>query len=210
MAEVLNVNIRETRGKRNSRRMRAAGGIPAILYGHGKPSVSLRVPADKLMTALRHGSKLFELSGDVQENAIIREVQMDTFGIEVLHVDFTRVLASESVETTITVELRGEAPGTKEGGVIEHLLHEVRIECLVTEIPDKLEININALNLGESRTASQLSLPEGARLISEADTVIVQCVQPAVLPDEEGVSAEAAEPELIGRKPEEEEEGKAT
>jgi len=210
MAEVLNVNIRETRGKRNARRMRAAGGIPAILYGHGKSSVSLRIPGDKLATALRRGTKLFELSGDVQESALIREVQMDTYGIEVIHVDFTRVLAGERVETTIAVELRGEAPGTKEGGVIEHLLHEVRIECPVTEIPDKLEININALNLGETRTVSQLNLPEGAQLVSDADAVIVQCIQPAVLPDEEVVSAESAEPELIGRKPEEEEEGEST
>ena len=207
MAEELNVKVRETRGKRNARRGRLAGSVPAVLYGHGKENISLAVPADELSAAIRRGSKLVELAGEVKDTALIREVQWDTFGIEILHVDLTRVSAGERVEMTVRVELRGEAPGTREGGIVEHLIHEVQIECPATSIPDRLRLNINALELGDVLLASVLELPSGARLVGAEDAVVVQCVAPAVAPEEEeGLVEGGAEPEIIGRKAEEEEE----
>ena len=156
MAEVLNVECRETRGKRNARRLRNAGKVPAVLYGHGEQSISLSVPAEELDHAVRRGSRLVNLTGGVQQQAFIRELQWDTWGTHVLHVDFTRISEHEKVQVEVTVELRGEAPGLKEGGVVEQLLHQVQIECEVTAIPEKLEVNINQLNLGES-----VSMPRG-------------------------------------------------
>ena len=128
MADTLVAQKRETRGSRHSRRLRAAGSIPAILYGHGsgndqfKPSM-VRI----LLRRFRHGTRLVELSGDVSENALIREIQWDTFGTEILHVDFTRVSADERIEVLVAVELRGEAPGTKVGGVVETSASHARI-----------------------------------------------------------------------------------
>ena len=189
MAEQLSVQVRDTRGKRHALRMRRAGSIPAVLYGHGKGSVSLSVPAEQLTAAIRHGSKLVQLEGGVKDSALIREIQWDTFGLDILHVDFTRVLADERVEMTISVHLRGDAPGTKEGGGVEHPLHEIQLECPVVAIPDKLEMNINSLKLGESLTVGDLELPEGVKLLTPATTIVVQCVEPAAEAEEEKAEA---------------------
>jgi len=206
MAEVLNVALRELFGKRRVRRLRAGGQIPAVLYGHGKESLSLSIPATEFSTAIRRGTRLVELTGGTTDTALIREVQWDPFGVEVLHADLVRVSADESIETPLSIELRGRAPGTTQGGVVELLAHEVVVECPVTAIPEKLELNINALELGESLTAAELVLPPGAKLVTAADQVLVQCIVP--FSEEKKDEAEAAdiiEPELIGRKEEEEE-----
>ncbi len=209
MAEVLNVQLRETRGKRNAKRIRRSGQLPAVLYGHGKDSLSLLLSTEELGAAIRHGAKLVELNGKgIKENALIRDLQWDAFGHDVLHVDFMRVDASERLVMDITVDLRGEAPGTKEGGVIEHLIHQVQIETPAGSIPEKLHININALQIGASITAGQIEdLPEDAKLLTDADQVIVQCVEPVAELEEDGdVSTSEIEPEVIGRKASDEEE----
>ena len=149
MAEVLQVEARQSRGKRNARRMRRAGTIPAVLYGHGEETVSLAVRTDAMAAAVRHGSHVVELAGAVQQSALIRDLQWDVWGTGILHVDFARVSADETIEVTVSVELRGEAPGVKEGGVVEHLVHEVEIECKATAVPEKIVVNINQLKLGE-------------------------------------------------------------
>ncbi len=202
MAEELSVEIRESRGKRNNRRLRAAGVIPAVLYGHGKKTVALSVPAHDLEAAIRHGSRLVTLSGAVKQQAFIREVQWDTWGMNVLHVDFARVSAHERIEVQVPVELRGEAPGLKEGGVVEQLLHAIEIECEASDVPERIEVNINSLELGGSITAAQLELSGTAKALCAPDAVVVQCAVPAALPEEEEVvTAEEgeAEPEVIGR-----------
>src|SRR5829696_5186524 len=129
MAEVLNVKLRDSRGKRQSRRLRRDGAIPAILYGHGENSVSLVVVADEMATVMRHGGRVVEFKGPLNEKALIRELQWDTFGTEVLHVDFTRVSEHERIQVEVALELRGQAPGIKEGGVVELLVHELEVEC---------------------------------------------------------------------------------
>ena len=102
-----------------------------------------------------------------------------------MHVDFTRVAADEKIEVQVTIELRGVAPGVSEGGVVEHLVHRLDIECLAVSIPPKFVLNINSLKLDESLTASDIELPEGVRLVSKAETIIVQCIERA---EEEGFS----------------------
>ena len=193
MAEAIEVEIRDWCGKRRNKRSRAAGKIPAVLYGHGKENISLSVPAEKLIAAVRQGTRVVDLTGGVKETALLRELQWDTFGLDLLHVDFTRVSADEKIEVSVLVTLRGESPGTKEGGVIEQLVHEVPIECLAASIPEKFVLNINELNLHETLTAANL-------------TVLAQCVEPAEELEEEVMAVDGAEPEVIGRKEEEEQE----
>ena len=199
MSDSLQVSKRESRGTKNARRQRAAGFVPAVLYGHGEESVSLSVSSAEIATALRHGVRLVDLKGDVSDKALIREVQWDTFGNDILHVDFTRVSAGERIEVTVAVELRGDAPGTKVGGIVDHPTHEVQIECPADSIPEKIQININSLELGDSIVASAVELSEGIRLLCEPDMIIVQCIEPAPDLDDVGDAA-GAEPELIGRK----------
>ncbi len=207
-AEVLNVTVRKSRGSSVARRERQAGKIPAVLYGLGGENVCLSVPADELTGAIRHGSQFVEIHGDVSDAALIREVQWDAFGIELLHVDLTRVEKEGTAEFTVSVELRGVAPGTRAGGVVQQPLHEIEIKCPVRAIPEKLSMNINTLELGETLTAAAIELPDGVELLTDPEVVIVQCVEPTEeLEAEDGaLPAGSVEPEIIGRK--EEEEGK--
>jgi len=204
MAENLVVQSREPGGKRQNRRLRKAGTVPVVLYGHGEDVVCLGVSARDLQAVINHGSYMVSLSGAVNESAFIREVQWDTWGNEVLHVDFTRVSADEKVKVQLPVELRGEAPGVKAGGVVEHLIHNIEIECPAASIPEKIRVSINELELGGSITLGDLELPEGAILIRDAESVAVQCVEPTVVDEEEPAEAVPGEPEVIGAKEEEE------
>ncbi len=205
MAEVLNVKAREGLGKKNNRRLRSDGMVPAELYGHGEKNVSLTVSHAEMALALKHHSRVVELKGAVNEKALIRDLQWDTYGIDVLHVDFSRVSEHERVSVQVPVELKGEAPGAKEGGVIEFVVHEVEIECEALSIPEKLEVNIKELHLGGEITAGELPLPSGAKMLTGADVLIVHCVKPKLMGEAPAEGGVVAEPEVIGRKAGEEE-----
>lgn len=206
MAEVLEVSERTSRGTREARRQRRTGRVPAVLYGHGQETLSLSVASDALQAALRHGSRLVELKGVANETALIRELQWDVYGSDVLHVDFARVSADERIEVTVSIELKGEAPGVKEGGIVEQPVHEIRIECPAMSIPDKLVLRINDLKLGGELKVADMALPEGVVALTDGELVVAHCVEPS---DEAEAEApvEGAEPELIGRKAGEDEEG---
>ncbi len=204
MAETLNVKVRESRGKREARRLRRDGAIPAVLYGHGEATKSLAVVADEMAAVVRHGGRVVELAGAVQEKAFIREMQWDTYGIHVLHVDFARVSEHERIEVKVSIEMRGHAAGIKDGGVVEQLIHEVEIECEALSIPDKLELNVSELLVDGQLTAADLKLPPGVTLVSDAEMVVAHCVV-AREEGEEAGAAGVAEPEVIGRKPDDEE-----
>ena len=188
-----------------ARRLRQGGQIPAVLYGHGEASHSLSITADEIAAVLRHGGRVVELRGALNEKAFIRDMQWDTYGNEVLHVDFTRVSEHERIEVTVSIELRGQAPGIKEGGIVEQVAHEIDIECEALSIPEKIEVSLNELKVGDTITAADLQLPGGAKLMSDGDAVIVHCVEAREEADE-AAEAAVAEPEVIGRKAEEGEE----
>jgi large subunit ribosomal protein L25 len=207
MALQLAVEPRNIQGKHNNRRLRRSGKIPGVLYGHGLDCVSLAVEADTLTTAIRHGSRLVSLTGAVNESAFIRELQWDTWGAHILHVDFTRISEHEIVEVRVQIELRGEAPGVREGGVVIQHVHEVEIACPASVIPEKLAVNVNHLKLDESILLSALALPEGAKILTDdLETVIVECVIPKEMPEEGAGEGLTVEPEVIGAKEKEGEE----
>ena len=209
MSELLHVENRETIGKRNNERLRRVGRLPAVLYGHGEEAVSLTLAADELEASLRHGAKVVDLDGAATGKALLQDIQWDTFFQHVLHVDLLRVRAGEKVKIDVPIELRGEAPGSREGGVVEQMVHSVEIEVALDVIPDKLHININRLEIDGQLTVADIEdLPEGAKILDDLDTMVVHCVQPVA--EEEVEAAEeagAGEPEVIGKGKEEEEEG---
>ena len=201
MALELAVQPRDIQGKHHNRRLRLSGSIPAILYGHGLENVPLAVESEALTAAIRHGSRLVSLTGAVSESAFIRELQWDTWGTHIIHVDFTRISEHEIVEVRVPVELRGEAPGVREGGVVVQHIHEVEIACPASVIPEKLAVNINHLMLEQSVLLSNLELPEGAKILAaDLEAVVVECVVPMEQPDEEAAAAVEGEPEVIGAK----------
>ncbi len=203
--EVLKAQIRESRGKRNARRMRDAGEVPGVLYGHGQESVSLTLPADKLAAAIRHGHRLLQLEGGLNEQCLIRELQWNVWGTQVLHVDLTRVFADERVTLEVPIELHGESPGIKVGGVLTHVLVAVQVECPAVSVPEKLEININHLEVGQELKVSDLKVPQDVKVLAEPDEIVVHCHVPVERP-EEGLGG-PAEPELIQREAEGEGQG---
>jgi len=202
MAEIhtLKVELRDTFSKRANRRLRNSGQVPAVLYGHGKTVKSLTLAAEELNAAVRHGNRFVALSGGLAENAFIKDVQWNTWGTEILHVDFARVDAHEKVHVTVAVELRGEAPGTKDGGVVKLAMHTIELECEAASIPEKIDVNINHLGFGKVLHVSDLELPKGTKALVDAATVVVSCVAPVEVSDEEETTAEEGEPEVIGRK----------
>jgi large subunit ribosomal protein L25 len=205
MADVLQVEKRTQTGKRNNWRMRCEGKLPGIVYGHGEEPIMVSVPADQLRVTLRHGHKVVELQGAATGQALLQDVQWDVFQQHLMHVDLLRVDANERVTVEVPLLLKGEAPGEKGGGVVSHLLHHVEIETSPIHIPEALHININHLELHGALTLGDIyDLPEGAALVEDPKTVAVQCEEPAV-EDEEETAAAGAEPEVIGRKADDEE-----
>jgi large subunit ribosomal protein L25 len=205
MAEVLNVKLRNTRGKRHARRLRAEGAIPAVLYGHGEKTVSLQLAADEVTSVLRHGGHVVDLAGAVKDKALVKLVQWDTYGLEVLHLDLARVSEHEKVRVRVAVELRGEAAGIREGGVVDQFIHELEIECPAVAIPDKLAINVNDLHLGKSLSVADISVPPEVRILADPANVVVDCHEPKAEVEVAPVEVTSAEPEVIGRAEKEEE-----
>ena len=194
-SETLEVKKRDGLGSLAAKKLRQNGDVPANLYGHGEANINLTVRADAIHNIIKHGTKLVTLTGGVQDMAILREVQWDAFGVDVLHVDFTRVSQAEAVEETLPVELHGEAPGSSEGGMLVFTTHELMIRCPASSIPEHLHVNISKLHIGDAIHAADVELPSGASMLTPATEVVVQINKPvgAAASDE----GEVAEPELI-------------
>ncbi len=195
---------RTVRGKRAARHLRRQGLIPAVLYGHKEAVVSLSLPADALLSALRHHARVMDLALDGKsETAVIQEVQYDHLGKDVLHVDLKRVSKDERITVSVAVELKGTAPGTS-SGLLEQPLHELHVECLALAIPESIKVNISALQVGQAFHVRDLHAPEGVKLLIAPDAIVVQCTAaqaeapaPAAAPVGE---AAPAEPEIVGRR----------
>src|SRR5438874_11283456 len=135
-------------GSRANKRLRDAGLVPGVIYGHKEAVVPVTLPKRELVTHISHGAHLFDLALDGKsEKCLIKEVQYDHLGAEVLHVDFARVSLDEKVEVTVPVELKGEPKGEKDGGVLQQIINELQVECLVTDIPDKIVHNVSEMAL---------------------------------------------------------------
>ncbi len=187
------------------RRLRKAGSIPAILYGRGQESIALTLAANEVGAVMRHGSQIVELVGDVSESALVKFVQWDALGSDVLHLDLARIDVTEDIEVNIAIELRGIAPGSKQGGSVQQVAHEIAIVCPANKLPDSCEISINALELNQSITAGEIDLPAEVKLVTPVDDVIVTCFEVIQVEEEEPADFASAEPEVIGRTGEEEE-----
>lgn len=209
MSDSLEVIARKANGSRESRRLRRQGLVPAILYGHGEKCVELAAKREAVEAVIRHGSRIVDLAGAVKESALVRELQWDTFGLEPIHLDLLRVSKSDRIKVKVPVDMKGEAPGHRAGGVVTLLVHEIEIECTPDTIPEKIHAQVGKLELGGSIKAHDLELPQGAKLVHDSDETIVSCTLPGKKTEELAAVAGAAEPEVIGRKAAEEGEGEA-
>ena len=199
----LTVEERSETGTLRMRRMRKAGKIPAVLYGHGEGSVMLAASNKQISKIIDDESHIVELDGAVSGTAFLKAVQWDAFGSNVMHFDLTRVDENEQVEVTLNIELHGEAPGVKAGGVVQLVEHDLTILCPVKAIPDHIVCEIGELELDGVISAGQLELPPGAELVGSPDGTIVNCQEPKVEVVEEGEET-TAEPEVVGEDKKEE------
>ncbi|HET9311458.1 MAG TPA: 50S ribosomal protein L25 [Actinomycetota bacterium] len=217
METKLNAERRSDAGKGVARKLRAAGKVPAVLYGQGLDTTPLTVDSREL-THLLHSSAgsnvLVDLVVDGEEHlAIPREIQRDHIHSKWVHVDFLAVSRTETITVNVPVHETGEAVGVKEGGVVEHHLREVQIECLPQDVPDELVVDITEVELGEMVHVSDLVPPAGVTILTNPEDAILSVITPALLrveadlsvPGEEGVeipaeaeeAAEAAEGEEV-------------
>jgi large subunit ribosomal protein L25 len=201
---------RSALGSRANKRLRDTGKVPGVVYGHKEAVVPVSLPKKELVNHLNHGAHVFDLSLDGKaEKVLVKEVQYDHLGIEVIHVDFARVSADERVEVTVPLELKGTPAGEADGGVLQQIVAELEIECLVTDIPAQIVHNVSEMKLDDVLHLKDVKLPAGVKALQDEDLVVAQVKtieEEAVTPTaEEG----AAEPEVIGRKPEEGEEAAA-
>lgn len=192
-------------GSRPNKRLRDSGQVPAVVYGHKEAVIPVAVPTRELVHHLSRGAHVFSLDVEGKtETVLVKEVQYDHLGSEVLHVDFTRVSLDERVKVTVPLELRGTPKGEADGGVLQQLIASLEIECLVTEIPERIRHNVADMELDSVLHIRDLKLPEGVKLLQSGDLIVATVREVLEAAPAEVVEAAAAEPEVIGRKAEEE------
>ncbi len=194
--------VRDGVGKGAARSVRRGGGVPAILYGRGRTPQAIAVDSRALAAALHtHAGLNVLIDLDLGDGGradpttvMVREVQRDIFRHHPIHVDFYAISLTERLETRVPVVLKGTAKGIAEGGVVEHHLREVLVECLPTQIPEQFDVDVTELVLGRSLHASDLIMPEGVALVTPPEEVLVTVVAPKVIEEEVAPAAAAAVP----------------
>jgi large subunit ribosomal protein L25 len=207
--ETLPAESRGELGSAGARRLRRARRLPAVLYGHGMEPMHLSVDLSQFEHLLTRGARVVSLVVDGTEaSALIKDLQYDAYGSELLHADFQKLVAGQKVEVAVPVEVVGEPVGVRrDGGVLDQLLKEVTVSCLPGLIPDVVRVAVGELAIGDSITVSQVQWPEGVEPLADGDQRVVTVLQPQLVV-EAPVAEEAKEPEIIRRAAKEEEEGK--
>ena len=205
---LLKAEIREQTGSRYAAKVRKQGRIPAVVYGHKQKPVAISLDAHNLVEGLHHGHRLMDVQiGKKQQKMIIKDMQYDYLGRDIIHVDLMRVDVTETVRVTVPIELKGEASGVHEGGIIEEHTDHLEIECKVTDIPDAIVVGVKEMGVGDTLYAGDIELPSGVKLVSAPSTLLVTCSLVAAAKSTEELEEEVpAAPEVIGEVKEEAEE----
>lgn len=205
------VKRREKMGSRYAKRERDAGRLPAVLYGHGRPPVALTLDAKEALRFFKQGEKVFtiELGEEGKsQTVLLKDIQFDYLGTNIIHVDLARVDLDEEVESQVHINLVGEARGLKRANsILTNPTTFITVRCSVTNLPEEIDLNIAHLDAGQQITAGEVPLPEGVSLASNpADMIVaIQSQSDEVLEGEAAaVASEAAQPEVIKKKKEEE------
>jgi len=217
--------VRTAVGKSAARRLRAQRKIPAVVYGRDMKAVPIAVEEAVFSHAVPEAawfSSLFQLriegleEGDDSPSCMIKEVQQDLVRRQLLSIDFHQISLQETVNAQVPVMHVGESPGVKQGGILEQLLHEVTVECLPTAMPERLQMDISSLEISDSARVGELELPEGVKLVTPAEEVLLLVAPPQAVEEEPAAAEEMAEvieeqpePEVIGEKEPETETGSA-
>jgi large subunit ribosomal protein L25 len=213
----LNARPREERGKNAARKLRSAGDVPAVVYGHGdetRPITVSKHDIERLLSSINVGNTIIDLAieGGKPVQALIREVQHHPSKPQILHLDLMQIHAGEKIHLNLPVRLHGTPVGVRdENGILQEVLREISVECLPKDIPDAIDVDISGLGIGDSVHVSDISAPN-VKILNDPDIVICTVTTPTVveLPEaavsEEGVGGEV-EPEIIRSRRDEAEAG---
>lgn len=205
---LLKAEIREHTGTKAVKKVRLQGRIPAIVYGHKEEPVAISLDQHNFVEGLHHGHRLMDVQiGKKKEKMIVKELQYDYSGKNIIHADLMRVDVTEAVKVNVPIELKGTAQGTHESGIVEEHTDHLEIECKATEIPETIVVSIKDLAVGGAIHAGDIELPSGVKLISPSETLLVTCHLVAAAKTTEQLEEEApTAPEVIGEAAESEEE----
>jgi large subunit ribosomal protein L25 len=210
----LSAEKREGTGRRACNQLRAAGKIPAVLYGRKQEVIHLSVQGDDIHTLLKGDNQIIDMAIEgATEAVVMKELQYDFLGDDLLHVDFGRISMDEKIEISVPVALKGDAVGVVEGGVLQQPRYEVLVSCLPGNTPSGFILDISALNVGDGLLVRDIELPEGIEAVDDGDLLVVNVVASRGMKGEDEEDEEGAldtgpiEPEVIARgKVEDEEE----
>jgi len=197
---LLKAEIRERTGSKTVRKIRKQGRIPAIMYGHKKEPMAISLDGHNFVEGLHHGHRLIDVQvGKKKEKTIVKELQYDHLGKNIIHADLMRVDVGEMVKVTVPIELKGTAAGTHEGGIIEEHTDHLEIECKANDIPETIIVSVKEVHVGDALHAGEIELPDGIKLSSSPDTLLVTCHMVAAAKTTEELEEEVpAAPEVIG------------
>jgi large subunit ribosomal protein L25 len=214
---VIKATPRDKLGKEHVKKLRRKGIIPAVVYGAETSPLPLEVEAKSFLALLRSGlGENVIITLDIEDpkngdkKVLIRELQRDPVGGNILHVDFQQISLSKKLTIKVPIHLIGTPIGVQQdGGILQHALRELEVECLPTEIPEKVEVDVSGLKIGDSIHVGDVRL-EGGQILSDPQGSIVSVVPPTVFKEPEvAPAAVAEEPEVITEKKEEGEEKEA-
>jgi large subunit ribosomal protein L25 len=172
----LKAEIRKQAGSKASAKVRKQGRIPAIVYGHKEEPVAISLDAHDFVEQLHHGHRLMDVQLDEKlQKVIVKDVQYDHLGKDVIHADLMRVDVTETVTVTVPIELKGTAKGAEHEGVIEQHSNRLLVQCKATDIPEGIVISVKDLDVGDSLHARDITLPPEVKLVSDPEMLIVAC-----------------------------------
>jgi len=197
---LLKAEIREHTGSKAVREVRQRGRVPAIVYGHKQKPVAISFDEHDFVEGLHHGHRLIDVQvGRKKEKMIVKELQYDHLGRNVIHADLMRVNITETIKVSVPIELKGTAAGTHEGGIIDEHVDNLEVECKVTDIPETIVISVKDVKVGDVLHAGDIELPENVKLASPPETLLVACHLVAAAQTAEEVEEEMpTAPEVIG------------
>jgi large subunit ribosomal protein L25 len=209
----LPVAERKKLGSAESRRLRRQGLVPGVLYGRAEP-IAICVGERELRAALTtaagsHAVLEIAIDGGREHSAILKEYQRDRVRGTITHIDLQEVRLDQPIHAAVAVELVGDAPGAKEGGVLSHVTTEIHVEALPLEVPQHLEADVSELHIGGAIRVGDLQLPDGVTLLDDPETVLATVTMPTRVEEPEEALAEGEEGALEGVPAEEQPEGGA-
>ena len=203
----LDAEVRDN-GKASVKQLREQGIVPGVLYGRDRDTVSIKADAKEVEDVLG-GNAIIDLTLDdgSTQPIMVKEVQRDVITRDLLHIDLYQIALDEELIVEVPVEVVGQAEGEREGGLLNQILREVEIECLPTDIPEKIEVDVTELGIGDSVDVSDLDVGEDIEVKVDSSETVATVVLPDELDEEEEEEEEELEePEVIGEEPEEDEE----